>query len=491
MEQYVPVYIKGCKLMNYETVIGLEVHSELSTKSKIFCACENKFGSEENSQCCPVCSGMPGALPVLNKKVVDYAVKMGLALNCEINRVCRQDRKNYFYPDLPKAYQISQLHIPLCGKGYLEFFSSGQKRKVDITRIHIEEDAGKLLHEGYDGTLVDFNRCGVPLIEIVSEPDMRSSEEAKDYLETIKTTLQYLDISDCKMQEGSIRCDINVSVRKMGDEKLGTRVEMKNVNSFSAAVRAIDYESKRQIELLENGKAVEQETRRWDDDKGINIVLRSKEDAHDYRYFPEPDLCPIVISDEWFESIKEGIPELPNAKYERYITKLGLSEKEADQLCKGYFKTIFFDECVNLNAVPKTVSNWILGDISKYLNDAGCELQETKLTPQMLVSIIDLVENNTVSISAAKKILDEVFNTGDNPKIVVDRLGLKQNSDEDSILEIAKTVLEANPKSVADYKAGKTNALGFLIGQAMKESKGKANPQILNKIIKELLEKQL
>lgn len=475
--------------MKYETVIGLEIHCELSTKAKIFCSCENKFGSDVNTQCCPVCTGMPGALPVLNGIVVEYAMKMGMALNCTINRLCKQDRKNYFYPDLPKAYQISQFDIPLCEKGFLEYFSEGQKKKVDITRIHIEEDAGKLIHDSeYGGTLADYNRCGVPLIEIVTEPDLRGATEAKDFLETVKTILQYLDISDCKMQEGSIRCDINVSVRKAGETKYGTRVEMKNVNSFSAAQRAIEYESKRQIELLEEGKTIEQETRRWDDGKGINIVMRSKEDAHDYRYFPEPDLCPIVVSDELFEKVKASIPELPNQKLARYINEFNLPEYDSNILCLSFAKAKFFDECVSLGANPKTVSNWILGDISKYLNVNTCEINETKLTPKHLAEIISLVESNTISNTSAKKVLDKVFENGTAAKDIVNELGLVQNSDEGAIKELAQRVIDSNPKSVADYKAGKLNAVGFLVGQSMKESKGQANPQILNKIVKELLD---
>ncbi len=475
--------------MKYETIIGLEIHSELKTKSKIFCSCENKFGSKENTRCCPVCTGMPGSLPVLNKTVVEYAMKMGIALNCKINRVCKQDRKNYFYPDLPKAYQISQFDIPLCEKGYLEYYSQGQKKKVNITRIHIEEDAGKLIHDSiYGGTLADYNRCGVPLIEIVTEPDLRGALEAKDFLETVKTILQYVDVSDCKMQEGSIRCDINVSIRKIGETKLGTRVEMKNVNSFSGALRAIEYETKRQIELVESGKSVDQETRRWDDDKGINIVLRSKEDAHDYRYFPEPDLCPIVISDEWFNDVSVSIPELPNAKLFRYINELNLPEYDANIICLSLIKAKFFDECVSLGANAKTVSNWILGDISKYLNENNCELNETKLLPQYLFEIIKLIESKAISNSSAKKVLDNVFETGKHPEILVKELGLIQNSDEGAIKELALKVISMNEKSVADYKAGKLNAIGFLVGQAMRESKGQANPQILNIIVKELLD---
>lgn len=478
--------------MNYESVIGLEVHSELSTKSKIFCSCSTKFGGEVNTQCCPICTGMPGVLPVLNKEVINYCVKMGMALNCNINQQSKQDRKNYFYPDLPKAYQISQFDIPICQDGYLEFYSNGSKKKVRINRIHIEEDAGKLIHDDeFGGTLVDFNRGGVPLIEIVTEPDLRSSEEAKNFLENIKLILQYLDISDCKMQEGSIRCDINVSIRKKGDTEFGTRVEMKNVNSFSAAVRAIDYEISRQIELLNKGIPVEQETRRWDDVKGKNFLLRTKEDANEYRYFPEPDLTPFVIDDKWLDSIKAQIPELPNQKTLRYINDCDLPVYDAELLVSNHLRAKFFDDCIKDTTVtPKAVANWILGDVSKILNEKNIDIDESPLTPEKLNSLIKIIDKGTISISAGKKVLDEMFNSGKDPDLIVKELGLAQISDEDSIKELAAKVLSENQKSVDDYKKGKTNAMGYLIGQAMRASRGKANPKILNKVIQELLEKQ-
>ena len=393
-------------MRDYETVIGLEVHAELNTQSKIYCNCRNAFGLEVNSQVCPVCMGMPGTLPTLNEKVVEYAIRMGHAMHCEINGVCKQDRKNYFYPDLPKAYQISQAEVPLCGKGYLDVMVDGKMRRIGVTRIHIEEDAGKLLHdESFSGSLVDLNRCGVPLIEIVSEPDIRSSAEAKAYLETIKSILQYLNISDCKMQEGSIRCDVNVSVREKGAAAFGKRCEMKNVNSFSAAVRGIEYEAKRQIERLEAGGTVDQETRRWDDIKGMSIVMRSKEDAQDYRYFPEPDLMTIVVSDEKIQELKESIPELPNAKLQRYVFDFGLSQMDATLISEDISRSTFFDACVTIGTCkPKSISNWILSDIAKYANETGKSIEETALTPEHLTALVEQVEKGVISNAAAKKV---------------------------------------------------------------------------------------
>ncbi|MBE6903983.1 MAG: Asp-tRNA(Asn)/Glu-tRNA(Gln) amidotransferase subunit GatB [Ruminococcaceae bacterium] len=474
-------------MSSYETIIGLEIHSELKTKTKIYCSCKNEFGNEVNSQCCPICTGMPGTLPVLNKTVVDYAMKMGLAVNCTINRKSKQDRKNYFYPDLPKAYQVSQFDVPLCEKGSVEFYSNGEKKTVGITRIHIEEDAGKLLHDDrFGGSLVDLNRCGVPLIEIVTEPDIRSAAEAKDFLETIKSILQYIDVSDCKMQEGSIRCDINVSVRKPG-EPFGTRVEMKNVNSFSAAYRAIEYEAARQIEVLENGGVISQETRRWDDAKGENIILRTKEDAHDYRYFPEPDLCPIIIDDEWYNSIACQIPELPNEKMDRYISQMGLSEYEANLLSQNKDRAEYFEACVKAGASAKASANWILTDLGKYMNETNSDFTQVKVTPQMLSELIVLFETKVISSTAAKTVLEKMLADGGSPKALVEEMGLVQNSNEDEIRVLAQKILDANPKVVDDYKNGKTNVIGFLVGQAMRESKGKANPQILNKLIAEMI----
>ena len=473
---------------DYEIVVGLEVHAELSTQTKIFCSCQNKFGLEVNSQCCPICSGMPGTLPTLNEKVVEYAVKMGHALHCSINRICKQDRKNYFYPDLPKAYQISQFDIPLCENGYIDVMVGDEQKRIGVTRIHIEEDAGKLLHdESFAGSLVDFNRCGVPLIEIVSEPDMHSSAEAKAYLETIKSILQYIDISDCKMQEGSIRCDINVSVRKPG-EPLGTRCEMKNVNTFSGAVRAIEYEANRQIGVLEAGGTIHQETRRWDDAKGMNFLLRSKEDSHDYRYFPEPDLLTIVVEEETIQRLKDELPELPNKKLKRYMDSYALPHFDANLLTENMEKAAFFEACVAKDCCkPKNVANWLLGDISKVLNEKNLTLADTSLTPEKLTDMIVLIEKGTISVTAGKTVLDEMFFTDKKPEDIVKEKGLAQISDTGALEAIVKSVLDANEKSINDYKNGKTNVIGFLVGQCMRQSKGQGNPSIIKELIEKLI----
>lgn len=473
----------------YEVVIGLEVHAELNTESKIYCDCKNAFGLEVNTQVCPICMGMPGALPTLNEKVVDYAIKMGHALNCTINDVCKQDRKNYFYPDLPKAYQISQAEVPLCENGYLDILVDGEERRIGVTRIHIEEDAGKLLHsDKFDGSLVDLNRCGVPLIEIVSEPDMRSSAEAHAYLETIKSILQYLNISDCKMQEGSIRCDVNVSVHKPG-EPFGTRSEMKNVNSFSAAVRGIDFEVNRQIEILEAGGQVVQETRRWDDTKGESLPMRSKEDAQDYRYFPEPDLLTIVIDKNRIEKLKSEIPELPNKKLVRYVKQFGLSQKDASFISEDIEKSRLFDECVSDNAaIAKSVSNWILSDVAKYCNETGKKISETKLTAEKLLYIIKLISDGKISNSAGKTIFEIIIDEDRDIDEIIKEKSLAQVSDSSALEAIADEVIANNEKSVNDYKGGKTNALGYLVGQCMKASRGQANPGMMKEIILKKLE---
>ncbi len=478
--------------MNYEMTIGLEVHAELNTATKIYCSCQNVFGAEVNSHCCPICTGMPGTLPTLNEKVVEYAVKMGHALNCKINPVSKQDRKNYFYPDLPKAYQISQYDIPLCENGYLDVIvdESGATKRIGVTRIHIEEDAGKLLHdESFSGSLVDFNRCGVPLIEIVSEPDMHSSAEAKAYLETIKSILQYIDISDCKMQEGSIRCDINVSVRRPGDP-LGTRCEMKNVNTFSGAVRAIEYEAKRQIEILEAGGTIGQETRRWDDAKGQNFLLRSKEDSQDYRYFPEPDLLTIVIDEGDIQKWKEELPELPNKKLKRYMQSNGLPYFDANLLTENPEKAAFFEACVEKGICKaKNISNWLLGDVSKLLNEKNIMLSDTCLTPEKLTDMIAMIEKGTISVTAGKMVLEDIAFSEKTAEESVKEKGLAQISDTGALEEIVKSVIAANPKSVADYKGGKTNVVGFLVGQCMRQSKGQGNPAVLKQIIETMLQK--
>ncbi len=475
--------------MNYESVIGLEVHAELSTNTKIYCSCKNEFGLDVNTSCCPICTGMPGTLPVLNKKVVEYAIKAGLALNCSITREGKQDRKNYFYPDLPKAYQISQFDLPLCTDGYVDIDVNGEKKRIGITRIHIEEDAGKLIHSVMgDESYVDFNRCGVPLIEIVSEPDLRSAEEARIYLETLKSILQYIEVSDCKMEEGSLRCDINVSLRPVGSEKFGTRSEMKNVSTFSGTQRAIEYEIGRQTEILDNGGVIEQETRRWDDAKGENVLLRSKEEAHDYRYFPEPDLMPIVVDDEWIESIRATLPEMPDVKKSRYTGELGLGDYEAGIIVGNKSMARFFDKCVELGGNAKAVANWLQGDIMKVVKDKDITFDEIAFTPEDLNELASIVDKGTISITAAKKVLAKMFETAEKPSKIVDDLGLAQISDEGAIEAMVNAVLDKNPQSFEDYKNGKTRALGFLVGMVMKESKGKGNPQIINKMILERLE---
>lgn len=470
-------------IRGYEVVVGLEVHAELNTKTKIYCNCKNSFGLEVNTQVCPICMGMPGTLPTLNEKVVEYAIKMGHALNCGINRICKQDRKNYFYPDLPKSYQISQADIPLCHDGYLDVIIGEEVKRIGIERIHIEEDAGKLLHsDKFDGSLVDFNRCGVPLIEIVSKPDMRGSNEAKAYLETIRSILRYIDISDCKMQEGSIRCDVNVSVHKPG-EPFGTRCEMKNVNSFSAAVRGIDYEANRQIDIIEAGGVVTQETRRWDDVKGESVSMRSKEDAQDYRYFPEPDLLTIVVPEEKVAYLKDTLPELPNAKIMRYVNDYGIAFNDAAMIVDVPEKAKFFDECTALNCKsPKLLSNWILGEISKFMNE-GTKIEDTKLTADKLVTIINYINDGKISTAAGKAVFDVILGEDKAVDAVIEEKGLSQVSDVSALEAIADEVLAANEKSVADYNNGKTNALGYLVGQCMKASKGKANPGIMKEII--------
>lgn len=476
--------------MKYEAVIGLEVHAELSTKSKIFCSCSAKFGGDINAHTCPVCTGMPGALPVLNRQVVHYASKMGVATGCTINQLCKSDRKNYFYPDLPKAYQISQFDVPICENGEVFYYLDGEKKSCRLERIHFEEDAGKLLHDEIDGTVVDFNRCGVPLIEMVTRPDLRSAAEAKEFLEAVKTILSYLDICDCKMEEGSIRCDINVSIRPEGSDELNTRVEMKNVNTFSGAVRAIEYEVARQIEVVENGGEVVQETRRWDDVKLKNTVMRTKEDAQDYRYFPDPDLIAVEIDDNWMAQIKSEIPELPIVRYERYLNEYGMTAMEARQLSESFAKAELLDHAAQSGKVkPKAAANWILSDISKYLNDKEVELDHTKMTADKLVDLICLIDQGTISGNAGKKVLPSMFEGEESVEAIVEHMGLKQVSDEGAILKIVQDVLAANPKSIEDYKGGKTNVLGFLVGQCMKASKGQGNPQIINKLLAQELNK--
>ncbi len=475
---------------DYEVVIGLEVHCELSTKTKIFCSCSTEFGGEPNTHCCPICMAMPGTLPVLNEKVVEYAVKAGLATNCSIERNSKNDRKNYFYPDLPKAYQISQFDKPLCYDGHVTIETEDGEKEIRIERIHIEEDAGKLNHDEYGrGTFVDLNRAGVPLIEVVSKPDLRSAEEVEKYLRKLKSIFEYVEISDCKMEQGSLRADVNVSVRKKGAKEFGTRTEMKNMNSFRSIVRAIEYESNRQIEEIENGNTITQETLRWDDVSGRTFAMRDKEDAQDYRYFPEPDLASIKLSEEYIENIRKGLPELPESRKKRYTEDYELTEKAANFVTASKYYSDIFEEATEISKNPKTVGNMIMSDIARILNEREEEPEDLKFTGKELGELVTLIDKGTISSAIAKKVLEELFNEVKMPSKIIEEKGWVQISDEGAIKEVVVKILEVNPQSVADYKAGKDKALGFLVGQAMKETKGKANPQLLNKLFLEELSK--
>ncbi len=474
----------------YEVVIGLEVHVELSTESKVFCACKNEFGGEPNSHCCPVCTGMPGVLPVLNQKAVEYTVKAGLATNCTISGFSKMDRKGYYYPDLPKAYQISQFDLPLCKNGHVDITADGTDRRVRINRIHLEEDAGKLLHEGFGGlTAADYNRCGVPLIEIVTEPDLRSAEEARVFLESLKSTMQYIGVSDCKMQEGSLRCDVNVSVRERGAKEYGTRTEMKNVNSFRAAVRAIEYEAKRQVKLVGQGQAVTQETMRWDDARSMSSPMRSKEEAHDYRYFPDPDLMPIILSDDAIQSIKDSMPELADAKKKRFMEQYGLPEYDAGILTASRPLAEFFEQCAKEHANYKAISNWMMSDLLRLLKDSDTEITDIKVKPSQLASILKMVDAGTVNVTVGKGVFEAVFATGEEPEAIVQKKGLGQINDEGELLSLVNGIIKDNPQVVADYKSGKEKAFIFFVGQVMKATKGKANPKLVNEMIKAELDK--
>ena len=471
--------------MIWETVIGLETHVELATKSKIFCSCSTQFGAEPNTHCCPVCMGMPGTLPVLNETVLEYAVKAGLALNCSITKHTQFDRKNYFYPDLPKAYQVSQLYSPLCRNGWVHI---GDKT-IRIHEIHMEEDAGKLIHDSERGlSHADYNRCGVPLIEIVTEPDFRNAEEVLSYLEHLKLTLQYLGVSDCKMQEGSLRCDVNLSVRPVGHETLGTRTEIKNLGSFKAIAKAIEYESNRQITLIESGGTVIQETRRWDEEQNISISMRTKEDARDYRYFPEPDIPPITLSDEYLERLRNEQPELAHQKRERYINNWNLPEYDALMLTGDKALAAFIEDCVALGADPKQVSNWILGECLRRLSSDGLEPKDIPISPATLVRLIALVKEGKLNRNTAVRVFDALFADDGDVDTYVAEHGLEQVSDAELVRTVVENVLSANPQSVNDYKSGKEKAFGFLVGQTMRELKGQASPQVVNETLRTLLE---
>ena len=472
----------------YETVIGLEVHVELASKTKIFCGCSTAFGGAPNSHTCPVCTGMPGSLPVLNKQVVEYAIAVGLATNCSITQYCKFDRKNYFYPDNPQNYQISQLYLPICRNGGVEIETVAGKKTVGIHEIHMEEDAGKLVHDEWeDCSIVDYNRSGVPLIEIVSEPDMRSAEEVIAYLEKLRLIIQYLGASDCKLNEGSMRADVNLSVREMGAPEFGTRTEMKNLNSFKAIARAIEGERTRQIELIEEGKKVIQETRRWDDNKEYSYAMRSKEDAQDYRYFPEPDLVPIVINDEWIAEIKARQPELRTEKLERYKKEFGLPDYDAE-IITGHKKFAdLFEATTEICKKPKKVSNWIMGEIIRLLKENEMDPEDIQFSPVNLAKVIDLADSGAINSTVAKEVFEEVFKHDIDPDKYVEEKGLKTVNDAGELQAVVEQVIRDNPQSVEDYRNGKEKAIGFLVGQTMKAMKGKANPGMVNKILKELL----
>lgn len=474
--------------MQWETVIGLETHVELATKTKIFCSCTTEFGGAPNTHCCPVCTGMPGTLPVLNRKVVEYAVRAGLALNCEITRYNKFDRKNYFYPDLPKAYQISQLYLPICRNGRVPIEVNGVKKDIRIHEIHMEEDAGKLVHDPWtEQTQCDYNRCGVPLIEIVTEPDFRSGAEVLAYLEKLKSTLEYLGVSDCKMQEGSLRADINLSVRPAGQTALGTRTEMKNMNSFKAIGRAIENEAQRQIEVLEEGGRVIQQTRRWDDNKERSTAMRSKENAQDYRYFPEPDLPPLELSEEWIAGMKKLQPEMAEEKKARYVAEYGLPEYDAGLITAEKPLADFFEAAVAVCGSPKSVANWMMGDLLKAMKERELEASQLKLTPENLGQIILLVEKGTINRRSGQQIFAAAMEGPLDVQAYVEANGMAQVRDTGLVEQTVAEVFAENPQSLADYQAGKKKAFGFLVGQTMKRLKGRADPQLVNQVITEKL----
>ncbi len=475
--------------MRYEMVIGLEVHVELATASKIFCGCTTAFGSEPNTNCCPICTGMPGVLPVLNQKVVEYAIAVGLATDCEITRYGKFDRKNYFYPDLPKAYQISQLYLPICREGKLPIEVDGVKKEIGIREIHMEEDAGKLIHQ-FGATLADYNRCGVPLIEIVSHPDLRSADEVIAYLTTLRAILQYLGVSDCKMEEGSLRADINLSLKPEGDEELGVRSEMKNMNSFKAIARAIEGERKRQTALLDAGELVVQETRRWDDEKGESYAMRNKEDAQDYRYFPEPDLPPVVIGEDWLSSIGQSLPELPADRKERYIADFGLTPYDAGIIVGMKEMADYFEAVNGLVRQPKEVANWLLGELMRLAKAGDEDALSISLSPEHMAALIDLVGKNAINRSTAKKVFAAVWDGDGDPLAYVETNNLAMVNDDGLVKDVVAQILTDNPKSVEEFKSGKEKVFGFLVGQAMKALKGKADPATINRFLKEALQKE-
>ncbi len=473
----------------YETIIGLEVHIELSTKTKIFCSCSTRFGDAPNTNTCPVCTGMPGALPVLNRQVVEYAMALGLAMNCEIPKVSKFDRKNYFYPDNPQNYQISQMYAPIAKNGYVEIEVGSTKKKIRIHEMHMEEDAGKLTHDEWDDTsLVDFNRSGVPLVEIVSEPDLRSVEEVMAYLEKLRMIAQYLGVSDCKLEQGSMRADIDISVREVGTKAYGTRTEMKNLNSFKAIARAIEGERDRQIERLQEGKEVIQETRRWDDNKEMSYAMRSKEDAQDYRYFPEPDLTPVVIGEEWIRKVKDAQPEFRPEKEKRYQEEFGLSEYDAQILTESKAMADLFEETTSICGKPKKAANWLMDETLRLLKEREMDPEEIRFTPEHLAALIDLVDAGTINSTVAKEVFEAMFDEDVDPAQYVEEHELKTVNDTGALEEVLRQVIADNPQAVADYKGGKEKALGALVGQTMKAMKGKADPTLVNRKLRELLQ---
>ncbi len=474
--------------MKYEAVIGLEVHAQLQTNTKIFCGCETKFGEDANTRTCPVCIGMPGVLPVLNKKAVEFIVKTGLATHCTISPYSRFARKNYFYPDLPKGYQISQYELPVCEKGYVEIVVDGKVKRIGLTRIHLEEDAGKNLHQPEGGaSLVDLNRAGTPLMEIVSEPDIRTSEEASEYLKKLRAILRYIEVSDADMEKGNFRCDANVSIRPVGAKEFGTRAEVKNVNSFKFVQKALEYEIKRQAQVLDDGGKVIQETRLFDSTRGVTFSMRSKEEAHDYRYFPEPDLVPIVVSRETVEAVGKTIPELPDARRERFAKEYGLPEYDADMLTQSRALAAYFEETAKLSGQPKVASNWIMGELMRILNAENKEIEDCPIKPDRLARMIKMINDGVISTKIAKTVFEEMYKTGKDAETVVKEQGLVQVSDTGAIETIIDEVIKANPAQASDYKAGKEKLFGFFVGQVMKASKGKANPELVNQLLKKKL----
>ncbi len=474
--------------MAYEPVIGLEVHAQLLTKSKIFCSCSTKFGADPNTHTCPICMGMPGVLPVLNKTVVEFTMKMALATNCKINESCNFARKNYFYPDLPKGYQISQYAQPLSEHGHVDIELDGGKKRIGITRIHMEEDAGKLLHDEHlPSSYVDLNRTGVPLIEIVSEPDMRNAEEAAAYLRRLHEILVYLEICDGNMEEGSFRCDANVSIRPKGETTFGTRTELKNMNSFRNVQRAVEYEIKRQQYILENGQEVIQETRLWDDSQGVTQSMRGKEEAHDYRYFPDPDLVPIVIDQAWIEDVKSSLTELPLEKRERFIRDYQIPPYDAGVLTSSRALADYFEEVAKLSGKPKIAGNWVMGDVLRFLNEEKRDIRECPVPPRALAEMIQLIEDGTISGKMAKDIIVEMYRTGRPPKMIIEEKGIVQITDEDALAKIIAEVIAANPAQLEQYRGGKEKLFGYFVGQVMKVTQGKANPQLINELLKKML----